>query len=233
MDGLVTKTFMQSNVWDKRFNLPLLPDHSNPWIYSAYALKLIKDSKEDTKDLYRDFRYYAERCKVETGLYNRKPDNIGGAMSHDELIGICYSNQEISKDILMYYDFHDGQYDNTKDNTVHPDRYNISKFFWVRPFIAKRAGATVSIKSEIMWSFHVLLSAFKAELDNCDSKLMIWLMAEYMKDHVLCWISYKFWKYRMNKKGITLPVMFEKALKNYPVYKDSAIACYGISAFDK
>lgn len=228
--NLALKEYIESNVWDSRYDLPLLPDYSNPWIYGAYAYKIIKQwgEDQDTKNLFVDFMLYSEKCKVETGLYHRWPDGFGGVTSHDEVIGLCYISSAVAKDILAYLDFHDGQYNNMKnlEPSFIPDRYNLYRFFWLRPYIAECAKATVSIISQLKWAAWVITNAMVARFGDWDTKCFIWLMSEKMENYTICKAALMFWQYRMKKKGMNPHVFFENALAKYPVYANCVKATF-------
>lgn len=221
--NLAHKNFMESNVWDSRYDLPLLPDHNNPWIYAAYALKIIKSWGEDVDNLYltRELIEHAnEKCRVEKGLYHRWPDGFGGHTSHDELIGLCYIDAAIAKDVLNYLDFNDGVYNNLKNTVTSliPDRYNLYRFLWLRPYIAECAKARLNILSQLKWAGFVVANALFKKAEGWDTKLMIWLMSERMENHTICKLAILFWESRMKKLGLNPHVFFEKELEKFPVY---------------
>jgi hypothetical protein len=213
-----------SELWDKRYGLPLIPRHSNPFIYCAYVFKLAKYYTDPSfPDLKVEWEAsaleYSALCNVAgNGYFRRWPDGGGGTFSHDEMIGAAYLNRLNAASIGYALLKNDGIYDSDSEAK------NVFRFLFLMPYLKARAGFKVSLPSQILWSAHVVTHALRYNEKTGDSgTLKIWLMAEEMIRFPICKLAYSFWRSRMLKKGRTLKKIFSTSyLTEFPILAEIA-----------
>ena len=94
----------QSEAWDPRYSLPLVPMHNNPWIYLAYCTRILRRdggwwSSENKQTFEASIQTHFERCSTDKlGYLKRWPE--GGICSHDEILGAAYLNSAFAGDAL-------------------------------------------------------------------------------------------------------------------------------------
>lgn len=207
----ILEKFKSSNVWDFENNLPTCPDLNNPYIYMAYAKKLIGNIQQNT------FMDFYSQCEVQKGLFNRWPHNRGGLTSHDELIGAAYISADVAKDIVDYLVKNDGIYNNCGDTSEYGDsRFNMYRHYFLMPYLKSAAGYNVSLVSQVIFCAYILSSMFNNE--PLGSKLKLWLMMSLMRRFFLVDVMWNIWKIKQKKYGVTLSACFKEELKKYPVY---------------
>lgn len=231
----VFQNFQNSNAWDARYNLPLVPIHNNPWIYLAYAVKLIANGQHtndeliELVDLIED---QLERCKSdEAGEWWRWPGERGGPVSHDELMGLGYLGWKLglpskpAQKILSHLNKTDGEYNLTNEDGI-PERYNVYRFVFLTPFLraCTKKEFRLGWLSQIMFCFHVGLDAVTYKLEHGDegARLRMWLMMEPMEAFPLPRLVLGWWKEKMEKLGLSPKKLYEKYLAECPVYRENA-----------
>lgn len=217
--------FKKSNAWHQTYNLPLSPQNNNPWVYLAWARRIIELSDKVDPMVYDDdFRYtvyaYLQACEREPGLFHRWPNGDGGVTSHDELIGICSLDKEAACRVHAYLVAHDGYYNNTGEKEPVDGWWDLSKFFWFMSYVKSRAFIKLGLVSQLWWVLHVLFSAIKTQpdTDNAGGLLLIWLMAPEMDKWPLCQLANMFWRWRLKRMGVTPQEMLALEPKENPIY---------------
>jgi hypothetical protein len=202
---------MASKAWDKRYELPLFPEFNNPWIYGAYAKKLLEESSSPD-DLRVRFTIHAMYCQGnEPGFFTRWLGGDGGSTSHDELMGLAYVCEPfVAKKILDRLYARDGVY-NPEDKPVD----TMWRFIFLEPFLRECAGLPVGLFSQLKWAAHVFWSALTYK-SGSSGPLKIWLMGDVMSKYIICHAAYTFWKRRMAKKGPFPQWMFTEHFPAYP-----------------
>ncbi len=212
-----------STAWDGNHNLPLIPQHNNPWIYSAYIMKCIQDEMILGAGIYERLYTHLKKCMVEPGLFNRWPNGSGGVTSHDEIMGIAWHFPEAAKQILKYLMKNDGIYLNKEVN--NPERYNVYRMIFLKPFLLACAKYQVSVLSQIKWSvflvYDLLTHRKKKDLD-CGGRLRIWIMLDRMESLPICKMTIWIWRRIMHSKGLGPKFCFNYYLAEVPVMKDIA-----------
>lgn len=202
MGMTVLESLKESKAWNSKYELPLM--HNNPWIYMAYAEMILRFHGEELPLIPLHSYYAACEVKEQPGLIHRWPTAHGGNTSHDELMGAAHLDHEFATLILEYLDRNDGVYDDrAQDKEISPERWNLFRFPWLRPYLAACAGYRVGVFSQIMWISHVVYSAFTVKPGDVGPHLRIWLMADIMAGYPFCAIAIHFWKARVSKQ-ITL-----------------------------
>jgi hypothetical protein len=226
IEAATINRFKKSNVWDKRYDLPLVPLHNNPWIYSAYAMKIMGPSKE----MRKRFEDHAERCEhLEAGLYDRWPRNPdgtsrGGMNSYDALLGMGFHSDILAKRINWYLHLNDGVYINEpKDmNTKVKERYNMYRFPFLKPFLRSRGGHRIGLVSDLIFAGFIMYDAIKYDGKDWSGRLRIWLMIDEMKKHPLSSLAIWHWKRKMKKYHVHPKRCFNHYLVECPVFSHTA-----------
>jgi hypothetical protein len=219
--------FQASNAWDTRYALPLVPIHNNPWIYSAYALKIMRasglTSSEEMQLLYH-FESYASGCRIEPGLFNRWPDGTGGVTSHDELMGMAYVSSDFACELLAFLQKTDGVYCNKREELDSSDseRFNVFRFVFLEPFLRARAGYRVGLFSQLQFSAHVVRDMCSRRPDDTSDAgglARLWLMLDTMEKYPIPGIAIYFWRKRMKTIGWSPKRVFQNYLSECPIYR--------------
>lgn len=222
----VLELFEDSTAWDARYRLPLVPRYNNPWIYGAYAYKLMIDNRApitELKLLNERFSFHFRHCQVTQGLINRWPDGTGGMTSHDELIGAAYISVTNARAICFYLKMMNGYYINKPNEVKRKQffRHSMHRFPWAMTFLKLRAGKgfSPSIFELIYTALHICLSAFsKSESANCKS----WLMRDVFQMHWFLRYPCKFWTKIKINRGESPETWLPKEIKNEPIFFELA-----------
>lgn len=219
--------FKQSNAWDERHDLPLAPQNNNPFIYMAYAMKIIKlaDGINPMASKKEALDKFLSGCEKEPGKFDRWPDGAGGITSHDEVMGACYVSPEAAERIAHYLLEKDGEYNNKDEKSDVPERFNIYRMLWMAPFVkASTTKFRVSLFSQAQWALFVLIDALtykrkeKIEDSDCGGRLRTWIMFEAFEKYALTNLVIKFWRSRMKKQGITPGMCLTVEPSSCPIY---------------
>lgn len=221
---MILDQFIESNAWDSRFQLPTCPMNNNPWIYSAYAQKLMKQDGHVLDDSAIE-QFFAQ-CSVPKipGLFHRWPDGSGGTNSHDEILGAAYLSRDIAKQILLYLDAHDGDFSDLGETSENPFHFNVYRMVFLRPYLLARAypDQTIGVLSQSAWSGHIIFDAFTRKMDDAGGALRNWIMFEEMERFPLCKAAISIWKERMRKASLTPKTAFSMEPHECPVYTQNA-----------
>lgn len=223
--------FKNSPAWDTRYDLPLCPGLDNPWIYGAYALKLMREhglSALEEMKLIERFIAHARECQIEPGLFNRWPTGEGGFTSHDELMGMAYISTELANDIFRYLEKTDGVYVNQdQDRRDFPDwqyRFNVYRMVWFRPFLKARCDSSLNVVTQSIFAGHLLLDALSTTRDqgifDQGGRLRIWIMLEAMDKFPIAGAAVAYWKQKMNRLGLSPKMMLVKEPKEFPIFAE-------------
>jgi hypothetical protein len=194
----ITKT----ELWDPRYNLPTIPQHSNPWIYMALVFKCVPEFK----DIANVFEHWL-KC-YHPPIFYRWPDKTGGNFSHDEILGAAHVLINAAYTIYCELVKYDG-YSPDEHGRITENRY-MFRFPFLRPFLRARLGMKVSTLSQVLWSLYVLKATVfskKTKLD-ADGLLKIWLMSDYTSGYPIMDLTKHIWKLVMKHKGIGPKYLF-------------------------
>ncbi len=217
--------FRKSNLWHSGYDLPLFPGLNNPFIYGAYALKVMSEvglSLDEKDGLMGKWERFVDSCRIEPGLFNRWPDGGGGGMSHDELMGLAYLSPIWAKEILAYLEKTDGLYCNKADDAKEPDaeiRFNVYRFPFMKPFLKARAGYSLSPFTQLQFAaslFWDMLETKKLSVDP-GGRLKIWLMCEAMERGFISRVAVEVWRDRMRELGFTPRTELKGELGAFPI----------------
>lgn len=220
----VLELFEDSTAWDARYRLPLVPRYNNPWIYGAYAYKLMIDNRApitELKLLNERFSFHFRHCQVTQGLINRWPDGTGGMTSHDELIGAAYISVTNARALYFYLKMMNGYYINKPNEVKRKQffRHSMKRFPWVMAFIKLRAGFKPSVFEILYTMGHITIQAFlKGESGTCK----IWLMRDVYVQNWFLKQACKFWVKVKRCRGESPEDWLSKEIKNEPVFYELA-----------
>lgn len=201
--------FKASNAWDNRYNLPLCDGYNNPWIYMAYA-DLLMRIQDPTGPAIAPVEAENHFLKCEAavpngnpnrgpGLFMRWPDSTGGQTSHDEIMGACHLSSWIAKRIVLYLDAYDGEFNATGEKATVIEQFNVYRMLFLKPYIRACANLKVSILSQLVWIFCLLVDAITRDPQDCGGALRFWLMCYTMNQYPLCRIAIAVWKWRTQR----------------------------------
>lgn len=221
---MLLEKFIDSNAWDSRFNMPTCPMNNNPWIYSAYAQKLMKQDGHLIDDSV--ISKFFDACSVpgNPGLFHRWPNLSGGTNSHDEILGAAYLSRDAAKKILDYLDSTDGVFSDLGEKSDNPLHFNVYRMIFVRPFLVARAypDQVLGVLSQYVWSGHIFFDAFTHKAGDAGGALRNWIMFEEMSRFPICQAAIVVWKMRMNRLGLTPKTALAMEPHECPVYADNA-----------
>lgn len=232
------QSFQAPPTWSEECGLPLVPFHNNPFIYGAYAIKIIRlHDKIDPLDPSPESNYawmrenwerYLKDTEIEPGFFNRWPKGRGGLTSHDEVMGRAWLCPKEASKILAYLEKHDGLFANVDIKSGIPERENIYRFYWLKPFLKACTihkdnpdQHRVSLISQLIWSWYALMDGmfYKKEENDGGGRARMWLMLDKMEKLPLSNIFVQFWRNRMKKLGISPKTVFsELYLKEAPQF---------------
>lgn len=212
------------DAWDNTFDLPTVPIHNNPWLYLAYAVKVMRaNGLSDTAlelDIRAKVRARMKACLVRSGLYHKSPGGRGGLMSHDELLGLCYLDQDVAKTIYLYLIETDGVYAN--EPVPFDERANVFRIAWVSPVLRGLAGLRLSLITQAYLSVILLTDAVLYKSGDEGSRLRFWI-AESALDRApgswLLGLAFLAWGALMKRKGMSPRAAFETYLKEIPEFR--------------
>jgi len=193
-------------LWNSHWKLPLYPGN-NPAIYLAYTDLCARLMGER---MPRDeVQYLFSSCVVpgKRPLVYRWPSGVGGPNSHDEVMGWAHLDEELAGELLDYLEKEDGMWDSHGLSwNSKPERYNIWRFPWLRPYLQACAGRRVSLFSQLIWCSRLLMNLRKLDTSKHGPKprLMDWLMSYKMRQFPLCDLTWRFYRSRLEKKRIWL-----------------------------
>lgn len=207
--------FQYSQAWSNSWNLPLCSEYNNPWIYCAYAQKILKQNGETLSQA--SIETYGETCQEKKGLYNRWPDGRGGLTSSDELVGMAYLSKKMASAIVDYLYFNDGIYNNTGEfSNIGNERFDMKRFIYLIPFLRSRADMVLSPFTLTLFSTHVIKISFSKDISG--NKLLVDIMREEMSKYFVCKMAYKVFDYMQNRFAVTKQKCLENEIKAYPIY---------------
>lgn len=193
----ILELFKNSNAWDARYDLPAVPQHANPIIYTAYAKKII-----GTLPILNEHHF--EALVLEMLDSHNMQD-----LSHDEKLGAAYLSLSAANAIL-FWEIKVGSAD--------------ERFLFYGPFIRASAGYRVGYYSQAMWALHFVWSAITQKNDGTKMSgvLKNWLMLDAAEKFPISALGAWFWKMWMRKLKISPRKAFETYLVECPVFHDTA-----------
>lgn len=209
--------FKNSNAWDHIHDLPLVPRLNNPWIYMAYAFKLIfeTDGIILTNSNY-NLDNYIRLCEKQPGLFNRWPDETGGSLSQDEVVGIsCISIQATAR-LRSYLLTHLGDYNNS-------NQFNfLGRFYWLYAILNKSAFGKAGFINQLLWTIMIIFDTLTYRNGDASGRLLIWAMLDLMDGYKIPNYFINKWKNKMKRIGMTPKLAFQQELPDYPVFEQYA-----------
>lgn len=208
-----------SNAWDQRFALPLVPFHSNPFIYCAYAHRIFwpKTSQNERDELSSAVSEHVKRCEAEPGYIWRWPWDSN--TSHDELLGAAYLDPGFAARAIDFLSRSDGAYDQF-DKSI---RQNVYRFIFLLPALKSFAGFEVSIFSQAMFGIAALANAYLGKVGEASGTLKIWLCAPAMRKYPISEFCLILWEKKWKSKGQSAKEIFTKHyLTEVPVFGEFA-----------
>jgi hypothetical protein len=164
------------------------------------------------------YETYLGLCEAPTGYIRRYPQ--GERASHDELLGAAYLSDRFAARAVKFLSSRRGYW---SDAEVPATRDNIRRFIFLMPYLRSRAGFRVGPISQILFSLHVLYSAFFVKRGEVSGLLKIWLMAKEMRKYALCRTVLRLWAARWTRRGFTPKKIFtEIYLKEISVLGEMA-----------
>lgn len=222
------EAFRASPAWSPEYDLPLCPARNNPWIYGAYAMKIIAADKrvpdEDFMALRQRFRAHYQACRITSGLINRWPGGRGGMTSHDEIIGAAFIDVEAAREIAIRLLMTDGVYINKPEEVPAggEETANVYRIAWLRPTLMALAGFRVGLWLQVQYGAVLLWDALRYKDGDEGGRLRMWLTMEDMGRTWLSGFAAIFWKKKMAEKGLSPKRCFEKYLAEISVYREYA-----------
>lgn len=200
-----------SELWDPRYNLPTIPIHNNPRIYTALVFRFMDEVPRAWVARFIDF---SQKAWVERNgilVPTRWPDGRGGNYSHDEILGDAFILPGLAWIHLEVLRVAWGVYPD--ENGEFPVSRWFYRFIFLVPYLKARAGEKLSVFNKLAWSIHVLMS-MRAKTVDADGAFKIWLMVREMKNH--CPKTCARWVAGMKKRGMTPKDLFVDYLKECP-----------------
>ena len=206
-------------VWDSRYNLPLIPEHNNPWTYLAYCVRLCGYRKlDETPVWFQDaVLEYLGKCTPpkESGFLYRWPNGERG--SHDEVYGAAFLVRRFARDASAFLARNDGLYaldENPNDYFFPAERHNFFRFLFFRPTLQAWSEYPVSVMSEALYSLHVLYNAFFVKPGEASGLLKIWLSYPAMQNYKWSKLALHIWRVRWESRGYTPKKIFSEVYLN-------------------
>lgn len=196
-----------SKYWHPQYNLPISEAGNNPHIYTAYAELVLRLHGETVVDQYKEFYLLCAVPERDGGLFYRWPGGRGGPNSHDEVMGACMMDRGIAREIIGYLDAHDGNFASHGSDPKNPERYNIYRFLWLRPFLAQCAGYRVGLVAQAIWCAKLIVDSFRhpnSSKIGPGARLRAWLMASQLRELPACALVWQWYRWRLERAGRTL-----------------------------
>lgn len=205
---------VDSRLWGHYTNIPSIPEHNNPGIYTALVIHLLA---------HHDHRWdylpsIEEHCLLLEDKWTRWPSGLGGNISHDEILGWSYLSRRAACAYLGHLEHRFGFFPNEKGE-FQWNRW-MYRFVFLKPFLLNRINAPVPLIHKLLWSVYVLQSALRTKRDtfDADGVIKVWLMCRYP---VVEWVA-NFWRRRINRTGLQPRDIFEVYLGDLDILKKIA-----------
>ncbi|MEO0271998.1 MAG: hypothetical protein ABIM30_02775 [candidate division WOR-3 bacterium] len=200
------ETLKSSNVWDHRYNLPLVPIHNNPHLYCAYASLICK--------YHFDVESHIKRCRAKDGLIYRWPNQWGGTLSHDEILGLCFTSPNTVEEI--YYHLIENNYD-------YGHNVRLDRFPHLISMMKVAIGMKLTLLDQLSLALYFIVDCFMKKDRHESSRLRRWLMSNILIEApYLVAQAVELWRYIMNKRGITPKYLFSRYLVECPWFLENA-----------
>lgn len=203
-----------SNVWSESYNLPLVPMHANPSIYTAYTTRILESLDVDGSIEVRvSYLKFLRACESEPGLITTFPGTYSpeGMASHDDVMGAAFMSVSFATRVCNLLAMNDGIYGRKGELE---DRNNFYRFLFVRTFLRAMGGFHVGLVSQIQYVASLLFHLVFTEEGDTSGHLLMWLTFPVMRQFPLCAGVIAFWSDRWTKRGYTPKKIFTKFYLN-------------------
>jgi len=211
---MLSKLIEESKLWDKENNLPTIPIHNNPRIYTALVFKFVKAAGEDIPlQWFVDYIHFVHKCIYWIGdvrVTSRWPELRGGNFSHDEILGDSYLLDFSAKQHLSNLQLHFGIFPDSIGKL--PGSRWFYRFLFLRPYLKAIVYDKLPWWERAQWALHVRLQVWKTKRDKFDTDgiFKVWLMVEKMIAY--CPKTCEAWFAKLESEGITPKLLFKDYL---------------------
>lgn len=196
---------LESNVMDPRFDLPLVPDHLNPHIFCAYAVRMLESNGDVGGSLTIRSKYTADflsRCEKGSGLITTFPGS--DIASHDDVYGAAFLDSRFAGRALDFLKHSDGIYSQLPTD-VHRFYY---RFIFFTPALKAWAGFRVGIFSQVQFSAALAAHMMTEKKGETSNHLLFWLALPAMRKGLISGPAVLIWSYFWQKRGVTPKSVF-------------------------
>jgi hypothetical protein len=207
-----------STAWDKRFDLPTVPIHLNPHIYTAYAVRILESLTYDEETTLNDSmsypgaqvirQHYADHflkdCEDQPGLVRTYPG--AGASSHDDAHGAAYLNRGFAERCVDRLSRHDGSYTDGPDSETK----NIYRFLFLLPSLKAFAGFRLGLITQLQFVLALMTNLWFTRPSSTDGQLLLWLAFPKMRRYPFMGAFIDYWSQKWEQRGYTPQVIFQK-----------------------
>lgn len=196
-----------SDVWDEEWQLPIARAGGNPHIYTAYCDLILKLYGEGIWAWKYDEFFASCTVPGQAGLFKRWPDGRFGNTSHDEVMGAAHMSNILAFLIIRRLDESGGTFNPLGLPESKPERWNLYRMVWLRPYLSSRARYRVNLFEQLLWAAKVFISAFRDHKNwkvGPGPRLRAWLMAYEMRRYPICLAAWRFYRKRMERAGCSL-----------------------------
>lgn len=191
LEGACTMTtlqkFIDSQAWDKNYNLPLTYALNNPWIYMAYAQRNCEADPSSPKIPRANIRAFYSRCIPTSGpsLFYRWPDSRGGQTSMDELVGAAYLSPGIAwgiRNVLRHTGYVFNNQNITSGRLWSLKDWRTFGGMWMGRYVCLPAHLHAcqfqvpTRAQQFFWCLGILFSLLNRSKSNCGGRLLSWIL---------------------------------------------------------
>ncbi len=216
----VVESLKKSNVWSETWSIPLVPQHANPHIYTAYTMRILESPKlVDTLDhelnltieildIRANYRRFLDGCEGLAGVITTFPGGMSeaGLSSHDDAYGASYLLPDFAKRCAVALEMNDGVYGIPPLN----EKRNFYRFLFVRSAMRSWAGFRIGLLSQASYIASLLFHLIFTKDGDTSGHLLLWLSFPTMRQYPMCKTAIDFWAARWTKAGYTPKSIFAK-----------------------
>lgn len=211
MDTVAGKDLIASNAWDARYSLPDCPDQSNPHIYTAYAVRLIRGvaddlaTKTDIISIVVNYYRFLVLCEFVPGAITTWPST--GLSSQDDAFGAAYLSDTFAARCADLLDKNDGVYGPRGTND---ESKNFYRFFWFAPCVRAMAGSAerVGLWSQAQYVIALLFHIWFTKPGDTSGMLLFWLGFPAMRKFPITSAFISLWSWTWTRRGYTPKIIF-------------------------
>lgn len=199
-----------SNAWSEQFNLPLVPIHANPSIYTAYAVRVLESlGAEGNIEIRMSYLKFLAGCESEPGLIVTFPGGYSkdGMASHDDVLGAAFMSPTFAARVTNLLSKNDGLYGRADELT---ERHNYYRFLFVRTALRAWAGHHIGAISQAQYIGSLLYHLIFTKDGVTSGHLLMWLTFPVMNQFPACAAMIAFWSDRWAKRGYTPKTIFTR-----------------------